>query len=60
MQLFENYRPGIKTYQTVDETPLRLRFRWRPDLTWTVLMSGMLLASLYSLAYQPPFLYMGY
>jgi alginate O-acetyltransferase complex protein AlgI len=60
MQLFENYRPGIKTYQTVDDTPLRMRFRWRPDLTWTVFMSGMLLPSLYSLAHQPPFLYMGF
>jgi alginate O-acetyltransferase complex protein AlgI len=60
MQLFENYRPGIATYPMIDDTPLRMRFRWRPDLTWTVLMSGMLLSSLYSLAHQPPFLYLGF
>jgi alginate O-acetyltransferase complex protein AlgI len=60
MQLFENYRPGIATYPIIDDTPARMRFRWRPDLTWTVFMSGMLLSSLYSLAHQPPFLYMGF
>src|SRR5882757_621026 len=60
MQLFENYRPGIATYPLIDDTPLRMRFRWRPDLTWTVFMSCMLLLSLYYLAHQPPFLYMGF
>ncbi len=60
MQLFENYRPGIATYPLIDDTPLRMRFRWRPDLTWTLLMSGMLLLSLYSLAHQSPFLYIGF
>jgi alginate O-acetyltransferase complex protein AlgI len=60
MQLFENYRPGIATYPLIDDTPLRMRFRWRPDLIWTVLMSGMLLSSLYYLTHQPPFLYMGF
>jgi alginate O-acetyltransferase complex protein AlgI len=60
MQLFENYRPGIATYPIIDDTPLRMRFRWRPDLTWTVILSGMLLSSLYTLARQPPFLYMGF
>jgi alginate O-acetyltransferase complex protein AlgI len=60
MQLFGNYRPGIATYPLNDDTPLRMRFRWRPDLTWTVLMSGMLLLSLYYLAHQPPFLYAGF
>jgi D-alanyl-lipoteichoic acid acyltransferase DltB (MBOAT superfamily) len=60
MQLFANYRPGIVTYPVSDETPARMRFRWRPDLRWTVFMSGLLLASLYSLAQQPLFLYMGF
>jgi hypothetical protein len=60
MQLFANYRPGIVTYPVSDETPARMRFRWRPDLPWTVFMSGLLLASLYSLAQQPLFLYMGF
>ena len=60
MQLFANYRPGIVTYPVSDETPSRMRFRWRPDLPWTVFMSALLLASLYSLAQQPLFLYMGF
>jgi alginate O-acetyltransferase complex protein AlgI len=60
MQLFEKYRPGIATYPIIDDTPVRMRFRWRPDLTWTIFMSGMLLSSLYFLAHQPPFLYLGF
>ena len=60
MQLFANYRPGIVTYPVTDETPSRMRFRWRPDLPWTVFMSGLLLASLYTLAQQPLFLYLGF
>jgi alginate O-acetyltransferase complex protein AlgI len=60
MQLFEYYRPGVVTYPITDDTPSRMRFRWRPDLTWTVIMSAMLLSGLYYLAQQPPFLYMGF
>jgi alginate O-acetyltransferase complex protein AlgI len=60
MELLARYRPGIVTYPSKDYTPARLRWRWRPDGVWTVLMTGMLVASLYYASHQPPFLYIGF
>jgi alginate O-acetyltransferase complex protein AlgI len=60
IELFARYRPGIQTYACEDYTPSRLRVRWRPDLLWTLLMTGMLISCLYYMARQPPFLYLGF
>lgn len=60
MQLLARYRPGIATYANKDYTPGWLQLRWRPDWMWTVLMTGALMASLYYMARQPPFLYLGF
>jgi alginate O-acetyltransferase complex protein AlgI len=60
MELLVKYRAGIATYPNKDYTPSRLRFRWRPNALWTVLMTGMLAASLYYMSRQPPFLYLGF
>jgi D-alanyl-lipoteichoic acid acyltransferase DltB (MBOAT superfamily) len=60
LQLLEHYRPGIFTYASKRLTLDRLRLHWRPDLSWTVTMSGMLAASLYFMSRQPPFLYLGF
>jgi alginate O-acetyltransferase complex protein AlgI len=60
MQILANYRPGIATYANEDYTPLQLRWRWRPDFRWTAVATAMLIASLYFMARQPPFLYLGF
>ena len=60
MQLLAKYRAGIATYPNKDYTPLRLRFLWRPNGLWTMLMTGMLAACLYYMSRQPPFLYLGF
>jgi alginate O-acetyltransferase complex protein AlgI len=60
MQLLARYRPGIATYASKEYTPARLRLRWRPDWTWTILLAGMLIACLYYMARQPPFLYLDF
>jgi D-alanyl-lipoteichoic acid acyltransferase DltB (MBOAT superfamily) len=60
MQLVARYRAGITTYANSDYTPRRLRLRWRPDWLWTIPMMGLLLMCIYYMAYQPPFLYLGF
>jgi alginate O-acetyltransferase complex protein AlgI len=60
IELFARYRPGIQTYACEDYTPSRLRVRWRPNLLWTLLMTGMLISCLYYMARQPPFLYLDF
>jgi alginate O-acetyltransferase complex protein AlgI len=60
MELLSKYRAGIATYPNRNYTPLRLRFLWRPDGLWTVLMMGMLAVCLYYMSRQPPFLYLGF
>jgi alginate O-acetyltransferase complex protein AlgI len=60
MQLLARYRAGIATYANKQCTPARLRLRWRPDWTWTIPMAGMLIASIYYMSRQPPFLYLNF
>ena len=60
MAFLERFRPGIATYDNKDYTPSGLRLRWRPDWLWSVVLVAMLLGALYSIARQPPFLYMGF
>jgi alginate O-acetyltransferase complex protein AlgI len=60
MELLGKYRAGITTYPNSNYTPPQLRFYWRPNVLWTVIMSGMLAICLYYMSRQPPFLYLGF
>lgn len=60
IELLRNYRPGIRTYDTANYTPKMLRFAWRPDLKWALFGGAIFCATLYFIARQPPFLYMGF
>jgi alginate O-acetyltransferase complex protein AlgI len=60
MQLLERYRPGIPTYANASYTPALLRLRWRPNWLWTMASAAMLLACLYYIERQPPFLYLDF
>jgi alginate O-acetyltransferase complex protein AlgI len=60
MQLLARYRAGIATYANERNTAKFLRFRWRPDWTWTLPMAGMLVVCIYYMARQPPFLYLDF
>jgi hypothetical protein len=60
MQLLSRYRPGIATYSNKRYTAEWLRLRWRPNWTWTGITGGMLIASLYYIGRQPPFLYLNF
>jgi alginate O-acetyltransferase complex protein AlgI len=60
MQLLAHYRAGIVTYASKEYTPRSLRMRWRPDRNWTIAMAGMLIACIYYMARQPPFLYLDF
>jgi hypothetical protein len=48
------------TYQNESYGPQFLRFAWRPNWFWSVVLGAMFTMVLYFIARQPPFLYMGF
>jgi alginate O-acetyltransferase complex protein AlgI len=60
MEILSKYRAGIATYPNRNYTPPHLRYLWRPNGLWTLLMTGMLAVCLYYMSRQPPFLYLGF
>lgn len=57
VELLRRYRPGIMTYENESYGPPIL---WRPNWRWALFWLGLVLASLYYVSRQPPFLYMGF
>jgi alginate O-acetyltransferase complex protein AlgI len=60
VEFLRRYRPAIATYDNAMYVPRRLAFAWRPTWPMSLLMGALLLAALYYIGRQPPFLYMGF
>ncbi len=60
VELMRRYRPAIMTYDNKSYGPAFLRRLWRPGWAQASYMSILVLASLYYVSRQPPFLYQGF
>lgn len=60
VELMRRYRPAIMTYDNESYGPAFLRRLWRPGWVQAGYMSILVLASLYYVSRQPPFLYQGF
>ena len=60
VELMRRYRPAIMTYDNKSYGPAFLRELWRPGWIQAAAISGLVLASLYYVSRQPPFLYQGF
>lgn len=56
-ELLDRYRPGITTWRVPSTTPGMLRFRWRPNLLWGLVVAALGLAVFSRLAHPVPFVY---
>ncbi|MGB3797995.1 MAG: MBOAT family O-acyltransferase [Alteraurantiacibacter sp.] len=60
VELMRRYRPAIMTYDNKSYGPAFLRRLWRPGWVQAIYMSILVLAALYYVSRQPPFLYQGF
>lgn len=60
VELMRRYRPAIMTYDNKSYGPAILRNLWRPGWVQASYMSVLVIASLYYVSRQPPFLYQGF
>ncbi|WP_202131576.1 MBOAT family O-acyltransferase [Aurantiacibacter rhizosphaerae] len=60
VELMRRYRPAIMTYDNKSYGPAFLRRLWRPGWVQAAYMSVLVLAALYYVSRQPPFLYQGF
>lgn len=60
VELMRRYRPAIMTYDNESYGPAFLRRLWRPGWAQASYLSILVLASLYYVSRQPPFLYQGF
>jgi alginate O-acetyltransferase complex protein AlgI len=60
-ELTSRFAPGLFTWTNRSTTPRLLsRLRWRPSIRWALLVSALIVASMYFLGRKAPFIYMGY
>ncbi|WP_342453562.1 MBOAT family O-acyltransferase [Halocynthiibacter sp. C4] len=60
VELMRRYRPAIMTYDNKSYGPSFLRGLWRPGWVQASYFSILVIASLYYVSRQPPFLYQGF
>ena len=60
VELMRRYRPAIMTYDNESYGPAFLRRLWRPGWVQASYMAILVIASLYYVSRQPPFLYQGF
>jgi len=60
VEIMRRYRPAIMTYDNKSYGPAFLRRLWRPGWVQAGYLSILVLASLYYVSRQPPFLYQGF
>ena len=60
VELMRRYRPAIMTYDNKSYGPAFLRGLWRPGWVQAIYISILVIASLYYVSRQPPFLYQGF
>ena len=55
------YRPGIISFPVPSNTlPILRRVRWRPNLFWSIVVAGLVIAAFSSLNLSKPFIYGGF
>ena len=59
-EFLRRYRPALRIYQNISHTPQVLRWAWRPNWGWALVLSGMAGWALIDIARQPPFIYIGF
>ncbi|MBX7483363.1 MBOAT family O-acyltransferase [Qipengyuania qiaonensis] len=60
VEIMRRYRPAIMTYENKSYGPAFLRGLWRPGWVQASYISILVIASLYYVSRQPPFLYQGF
>jgi D-alanyl-lipoteichoic acid acyltransferase DltB (MBOAT superfamily) len=60
IELMRRYRPGLFPYANPLSRTAALLPAWRPTWSWAILSGVLMLASLWFIARQPPFLYQGF
>jgi alginate O-acetyltransferase complex protein AlgI len=59
-EFLRRYRPGIVQFSVPSTTPVLTRFRWRPTLIWTALISILAFSAFSQLNAPVPFVYGGF
>lgn len=59
-ELLRRYRPGIRAWATTSSTPGGLRFAWRPNPIWGIVIATLGIVALLYTNREAPFIYMGF